>query len=153
MATPTIWNPCGPYSFCNSTNHGISILQGPHQVAQKLRSTALPRKSESFTVLPSRDCSSKSGATCPCNFPETDPPAARFLRAARIPANNMTAMIAATTTGTKGFLFTSKLLLKRKTVQERQPTRDQGKATQYQQYAERNEQSPAGDFERVHMKL
>src|SRR5882757_8588202 len=123
MATPTIWNPCGPYSFCNSTNHGISILQGPHQVAQKLRSTALPRKSESLTVFPPSDCSSKSGATCPCNFPETDPPAAR------IPANNMTAMIAATTTGTKGFLFTSKLLLKRKTVQERQPTRDQRKAT------------------------
>src|SRR5436309_13226053 len=53
MATPTICKPCSPYFFCKSTSHGISILQGPHQVAQKFTTTALPRREESDTVLPS----------------------------------------------------------------------------------------------------
>src|ERR1044071_7473690 len=34
-------------------NHGISILQGPHQVAQKSSSTTLPLSAASFTSLPS----------------------------------------------------------------------------------------------------
>src|SRR5262249_49904586 len=44
-------------------NHGISILQGPHHVAQKFSRTTLPLKSESFTFLPVTSFSSKSGAT------------------------------------------------------------------------------------------
>src|SRR5438445_11485370 len=50
---PTICKPCAPYLFCKSTSHGISILHGPHQVAQKFTTTALPRREESETVLPS----------------------------------------------------------------------------------------------------
>ena len=42
MATPTNCNPSAPYFFCSSTNHGISILQGAHQVAQKFSTTAFP---------------------------------------------------------------------------------------------------------------
>src|ERR1700733_13924924 len=53
MATPTICRPCGPYFFCRSTSQGISILQGPHQVAQKLSSTALPCREAIGTTLPS----------------------------------------------------------------------------------------------------
>src|SRR5579862_6197838 len=44
-------------------NHGISILQGPHQVAQKSSSTTLPLKSDNFTVLPWASFKAKSGAT------------------------------------------------------------------------------------------
>src|ERR1700687_1798598 len=62
IATPTICNPCAPYCFCNSMNHGISILHGPHQVAQKFSRTALPRRSDRRRFVPSRDCSVKSGA-------------------------------------------------------------------------------------------
>src|SRR5438270_3223283 len=66
MATPTICNPCGPYFFCRSTNDGISILQGSHHVAQKFTRTALPRREDSWTSLPSeRFFSEKSGATDP----------------------------------------------------------------------------------------
>src|SRR6476620_1628670 len=53
MATPTICNPSGPYFFCRSISHGISILHGPHQVAQKFSSTAFPRKDASEMLLPS----------------------------------------------------------------------------------------------------
>ena len=62
IATPRNCSPAGPYCFCKSTNQGISILHGPHQVAQKLRTTGLPRKSDKWTVSPSRDCKVKSGA-------------------------------------------------------------------------------------------
>src|ERR1041385_9307662 len=66
MATPTICKPCGPYFFCRSTNDGISILQGPHHVAQKFSSTALPRSEERRTSLPSGTLFSvKSGSTEP----------------------------------------------------------------------------------------
>src|SRR6266436_2234409 len=65
----------------------------------------------------------------------------------------MTAMIAATTIGTSGFLFTSGLLLQRKTVQKRQPPRDHREAAQHQQYTQRDQQSAAGYFDSVHMKL
>src|SRR5215831_6159999 len=44
-------------------NQGISILQGPHQVAQKSSSTTLPLKSDSLTVLPCASFRAKSGAT------------------------------------------------------------------------------------------
>jgi hypothetical protein len=40
-------------------NHGISILQGPHQVAQKSSSTTLPLSDASFTSLPSTSFSVK----------------------------------------------------------------------------------------------
>src|SRR5712692_7717220 len=65
----------------------------------------------------------------------------------------MTAMIAATTIGTSGFLFTSELLLQRKTVQERQPPRDHREAAQHEQYAKCDQQSAAGYFNSMHMKL
>src|SRR5579872_3392068 len=42
-------------------NQGISTLQGPHHVAQKLRSTTLPLYSESFTVAPVASFRAKSG--------------------------------------------------------------------------------------------
>src|SRR6266446_2061808 len=70
-----------------------------------------------------------------------------------MPANSMSEMIAATTIGTRGFLFTSELLLQRKTVQERQPPRDHREAAQYQQHAQSDEQSTACNFDGVHMKL
>jgi len=50
------------YLFCRSTNQGVITLQGPHQVAQKYRSTVRPRKSESRTVSPLTDSRVKSGA-------------------------------------------------------------------------------------------
>src|SRR3954466_9155131 len=53
LVMPTICKPWSPYYFCKSTSHGISILQGPHHVAQKFTTTALPRSEESVTVLPS----------------------------------------------------------------------------------------------------
>src|SRR5437879_4576289 len=43
-------------------NHGISILQGLHHVAQKFSRTALPRRSDRRTLFPSSDSSVKSGA-------------------------------------------------------------------------------------------
>lgn len=38
-----ICRPRGPYAVCQSINLGISTRQGPHQVAQKLSRTTLPR--------------------------------------------------------------------------------------------------------------
>src|SRR3954447_5779828 len=57
--TPTTWSPALPYVFWNSMNQGISILQGPHQVAQKSSSTTLPLSDASFTSLPSTSLSTK----------------------------------------------------------------------------------------------
>src|SRR3954463_12088139 len=66
LVMPTICKPRSPYFFCRSTSHGISILQGPHHVAQKFTTTALPRREESDTVLPSGTLfKEKSGATEP----------------------------------------------------------------------------------------
>src|SRR5437667_2794847 len=70
-----------------------------------------------------------------------------------MPANSMSAMIAATTIGTRGFLFTGELLLQRKTVQERRPPRDHREAAQHEQYTQGDQQSAAGYFDSVHMKL
>ena len=57
--TPTTCSPALPYFFWNSTNHGISILQGPHHVAQKSSRTTLPLSDASFTSLPSTSFSVK----------------------------------------------------------------------------------------------
>ena len=43
-------------------NHGISILHGPHQVAQKLSKTTFPLSSESLTRDPFASVKLKSGA-------------------------------------------------------------------------------------------
>src|SRR5271165_6926700 len=43
VSTPSTSNPCAAYLLRNSMSHGVSTLQGPHHVAQKLMSTALPR--------------------------------------------------------------------------------------------------------------
>src|SRR3954469_22625171 len=56
---PTTCSPSLPYLFWNSMNHGISILQGPHHVAQKSSSTTLPFSEASFTSRPSTSLSAK----------------------------------------------------------------------------------------------
>src|SRR5579863_3451468 len=62
---PTIWNPFAAYSFWSSISQGVSILHGPHHVAQKLISSGLPLKLESETVCPLRFSRTKSGAALP----------------------------------------------------------------------------------------
>src|SRR5436853_6464769 len=57
--TPTTCSPLLPYLFWNSMNHGISILHGPHHVAQKSSRMTLPLKDESFTSLLFRSLSVK----------------------------------------------------------------------------------------------
>src|ERR1039458_391476 len=60
-------------------SQGVSTLQGAHQVAQKLRASALPLKSASETFLPLRSSSVNGGAGLPCSG-ETycgTPPASR----------------------------------------------------------------------------
>src|SRR3954452_5551863 len=57
--TPTTWRPSFPYLFWNSTNQGISILHGPHQVAQKSSRITLPLSDASFTSLLSTSLSVK----------------------------------------------------------------------------------------------
>ena len=107
MATPITCSPCDAYCFCRSTNHGISILQGAHQVAQKFSSTALPRKSESRTGLPSRLFNSKSGATdpfLPTGLSLTTPVLGLAMRT---PANSMRATAAITTIITIALRFTA----------------------------------------------
>src|SRR5229473_2113573 len=113
MAIPTTCNPCGPYFFCKSTNHGISILQGSHHVAQKLSRTALPRKSESFTVLPSSEAREKSGASWPCNLLVPPREAEVLWRAFWMPNTSMSEITTATTIRMTGSRFT-KLLYKTK---------------------------------------
>ena len=58
---PRISKPCEAYWLCSSMSQGVSILQGPHQVAQKLMSTALPLKLASETFCPLRSSSVKGG--------------------------------------------------------------------------------------------
>src|SRR6476659_2530799 len=50
--TPSTTSPCEPYCCCSDTKLGISALQGPHQVAQKSRSTTLPLYADRRTGLP-----------------------------------------------------------------------------------------------------
>src|SRR2546421_12447405 len=68
MDIPTISKPCCWYCRYNSTSHGVSTRQGAHQVAQKFRTTALPRKSDRFSVRPSGVLSSNGGATLACEL-------------------------------------------------------------------------------------
>src|ERR1051326_4958340 len=66
MAMPRISSPCDEYFLCKFSSHGISVLQGSHQVAQKLIRTAFPRNAESWIDLPSgRLRKVKSGAMEP----------------------------------------------------------------------------------------
>src|SRR5580692_9803180 len=62
MDTPSTAKPRFLYVFSNSMNQGISILQGPHHVAQKLSTTTLPLKSESRRATPFASLRMKSGA-------------------------------------------------------------------------------------------
>src|SRR5271154_1774618 len=62
MDTPSTAKPWFLYVFSNSMNQGISILQGPHHVAQKLSNTTLPLKSESRRGAPFASLRLKSGA-------------------------------------------------------------------------------------------
>src|SRR5262249_12866958 len=56
---PTTCRPSLPYLFWNSMNQGISILQGPHHVAQKSSRITLPLNADSFTSLLERSFSVK----------------------------------------------------------------------------------------------
>src|SRR5262245_20442970 len=51
--------PCCLYLLLNSMNQGISLLQGPHHVAQKSSRITLPLNDESFTSLLSRSLNVK----------------------------------------------------------------------------------------------
>src|SRR5205085_22642 len=62
METPTTANSRSLYVFWNSMNQGISILQGPHHVAQKFTRTTFPLRSESLSVAPVASLREKSGA-------------------------------------------------------------------------------------------
>src|SRR5882757_6216519 len=130
MATPTICSPCGPYFFCRSTSHGISILQGPHQVAQKFSSTALPRNEASGVALPSGMLfNSKTGATdpflgspAPCAGSGVPCPLTATLAVlggllVRLPTNSKPVMATTTHRTTTTFRFNS-ISSQRKTVQE-----------------------------------
>jgi hypothetical protein len=46
----------------NSAYSGISLMQGPHHVAQKSRTTTFPSSEERLTLPPARSRSSKAGA-------------------------------------------------------------------------------------------
>src|SRR5262249_43360719 len=61
-ATAQICKPRGPYFSCNSFRWGISLIQGSHHVAQKIRSTAFPCALESVTVFPAISRNVNSGA-------------------------------------------------------------------------------------------
>ena len=52
---------------------GNDMIHGPHQVAQKSRTTTFPRNSESFIFFPSKSTNVKSGASAP-----TEPALLRF---------------------------------------------------------------------------
>src|SRR6478672_10019417 len=56
---PITCRPFLAYLFWNSINQGISILQGPHHVAQKSRRMTLPLNADSFTSLLLRSFSVK----------------------------------------------------------------------------------------------
>ena len=51
-----------PILTLRSSKSGMSLIQGPHQFAQKSRTTTLPLKSDSLTLLPSTVLSFQSGA-------------------------------------------------------------------------------------------
>src|SRR5215831_10167837 len=59
MDTPMTCRPSLPYLFWNSMNQGISILQGPHHVAQKSRRITFPLNDDSLTSLFERSFSVK----------------------------------------------------------------------------------------------
>src|SRR3954451_17862704 len=62
METPRTAKPRSLFLRSISINQGISILQGPHQVAKKSSSTTLPLYSSSRTVLPLASLRANSGA-------------------------------------------------------------------------------------------
>src|SRR3954468_981854 len=60
--TPTTVNPSFPYFLTRSMYPGISILHGPHQVAQKSTTTTLPLNCSELTTLPFTSSNSHDGA-------------------------------------------------------------------------------------------
>src|SRR5437764_6739971 len=62
METPTISRPLLLNCFSNSMNQGISSAHGPHQVAQKFKTTTFPRRSLNLNAFPSPSLRVKSGA-------------------------------------------------------------------------------------------
>src|ERR1035441_10284423 len=63
--TPRISNPCAAYWLRNSISQGVSILHGPHHVAQKLISSALPLYPARETFLPFKSSKANAGAILP----------------------------------------------------------------------------------------
>src|SRR5580704_17172172 len=64
-STPRKTTLRGVYAADELTRSGVSARHGGHQVAKKLTTTTLPRKSESLTDFPPVVCSEKSGAIEP----------------------------------------------------------------------------------------
>src|SRR6267378_3532932 len=52
LVSPIISTPRERNSLCSFTSSGISRRHGPHQVAQKLTTTTLPKKSASLNDAP-----------------------------------------------------------------------------------------------------
>ena len=57
--------------MCYLSNDGCSLIQGPHQEAQKSTNTKEPLKEESATRLPFKSGRSISGAMSPTSVPTT----------------------------------------------------------------------------------
>src|SRR6187551_28002 len=60
--TPIIVKPMGLYLACSFSSRGISVRQGPHQLAQKLIMTTWPLYWSRLTGLPAMLSSLKAGA-------------------------------------------------------------------------------------------
>src|SRR5258707_8058781 len=137
METPTTCNPCATYWFCKSTIQGVSILQGAHHVAQKFTRTALPRKSESFRVFPSKVFSAKFGAGAPRNAPRLLFPSVGLIFFAAKIISVTPARIA---TSTRKVRFIAQTPCSQsKPVQKRKISRNHVKAPHHQQYAQDNQ--------------
>ena len=59
---PTTSMPRGRFFRQNSAYSGISLMQGPHQVAQKSTTTTLPSRAARLSRPPLRSGRSKAGA-------------------------------------------------------------------------------------------
>src|SRR5215831_17893159 len=64
MLTATTWNLGPPSLACSASRAGISLRQGTHQVAHRLRSTVRPRQSASVSSRPSPSRNDRSGRRC-----------------------------------------------------------------------------------------
>src|SRR5580658_9726403 len=63
VAAPSSVNPLGLYFCCMEIRMGISPRQGSHHVPQKLTSTTLPFRLDSFTSFPCKSLNVTSGSS------------------------------------------------------------------------------------------